>query len=236
MRKREVWLVCAALALGACEPGPESGGDTPFSPSFDHKGRPHGGGNGGSGGGNGGATTYDFTITGGVLASVAGLTPSRDNNKTIIIDFPSGAWNMTNTQAAADLERVDAAAGDACEFRPADMDDAMKQILVTTLGADRVNGELGVNKPEATGWIRFRNQPDQVWSSWGFNTQTEESGKARVDDNGSGVDWNDGASTRQFRYSGGIIRVLNAGDPTPGDGVELLCDVLDELLIVLAPE
>ncbi len=233
MRKTHGFVVTlvAILVASGCDRG-SLAAPAGAGPAFDHKGWPHGGGNGGGGGDD--PASFDLTISGGVLASASGVIPKRDNNKYIMVNFPSGTWNMTATHAAAELERTDPEADDACEFSPTTVEDA-KPLLVATLLADRVNGELGVDKNLAKGWIRFREQPDDVWSSWGFNTQTDEPGGALVDDNGSGVDWNDTSSTREFRYSGGFIRVVIQSGPLKGDGSELVCRALDEALITLSP-
>ncbi|HSM35791.1 MAG TPA: hypothetical protein VK837_05270 [Longimicrobiales bacterium] len=237
-------IALLAFATYACETGP-LGPTADAAPAFNH-GSPHGN-PGGGGGGNStdSKTTFDMTVTGGVVGFAAGIRLDRDNRKKIHMSPPEGsgfAWNLVNTQAAAELERTNPEADDTCWFGPADLADDIKQILVANLTADLDGGGLFVvNKEDSRGSINFVNEFDP-WVRIGFNIQEDELGEVRplIDDNGSGVDWNDASQTRQFRYNpfgddGGVVRTVHAaGSPETPQG-DLKCWVQETILVVLEP-
>ncbi|HSM35790.1 MAG TPA: hypothetical protein VK837_05265 [Longimicrobiales bacterium] len=235
-----------SFAVYGCENAPLGPQQDAPAPAFNH-GSPHGGGGGGGGGGKDGSSSFDITVTGGVTGSAQGIKLGRDNKNKIIMPAPAGggwAWNLTATQAVADLERTNPGASDLCWFVPADMSDDFKQTLVGHLVIDlQETGSLTVNKPDARGHLGWVNDVDP-WVRIGFNVQEDvPEHRPLVDDNGSGVDWNDASGTRQFRYNpdgddGGIVRTVMVINPeAQGEQQlgELKCWVQDTILVVLSP-
>ncbi len=194
-------------------------------------------------GGSGGEdpVSFDLTFTGGLVGSNQ-VVPTRDNRNSLVIDGVDGTWDMTNTHAAALLELKDPADDDVCEFRPDYLPHDLKTVAVGALLESKVNGAMRVNKREGRGSVFFTAaQPDgSSWTSWGFNTQAPEvagndPGPAFIDDNGSGVDWNDRSGAREFHYTSGYFRVLIPDSTNPSSPGDLLCRVQDEMLAILVP-
>lgn len=195
----------------------------------------------GGGGDDGGNLVYDLTFTGGLVGALQ-VVPLRDNRNSLVIEDVVGTWSMTNTHSAALLELTDPAADDVCEFRPESLPHDLKTVAVGALLEAKVNGAMRVNKREGRGSVSFTSgQPDgSSWTSWGFNTQAPETpgndpGPATIDDNGSGVDWNEVTAVREFRYTAGYFRVIIPDSTNASGPGDLLCQVQDELVAVLAP-
>ncbi len=226
-------LALAAIFVGCNSPADEvTGVDQAIELAA--KGGVPGPPDGGSGGDEG--LVFDLTLT-GALVEAKQVVPSRDNKNTLHISDILGTWNMTNTHAAALVELSDPAAESVCEFRPATMPHALKAEAVAALLGPKAGGGLRVNKRDGRGAISGNgDRPEGTyWTSWGFNTQVDalpgedDPGPAYVDDNGSGVDWNDATAAREFRFYGGYYRVV-----IPDEG-DMVCQVQDEMVAVLAP-
>jgi hypothetical protein len=186
------------------------------------------------GGGSGDSEQFVLTLTEGLVGGPMLVTPDRDNNKALRISLTAGPWqwNMINTNAAAVQEITNPDAAAVCQFDPADMNAALKQqAAALLLQVPIVDGAFHVAKKDGFGSVGFRT--DDQWSSYGFNS----GGAAMVTDNGSGVDWNDKSSTRQFRFAGGNVRVVVKIDTTVNPRVmgDMVCAAQDEVLAELAP-
>lgn len=230
-------IVLAAASALACQEAPTPVGLDGPNPAFN---RGKGGGGGGGGGGGAGAL-FDLTITGALEASASGIALLKDDNRRVRAPISMGQWKLVSTHAAAQLEMDDPSADDACSFDPPDMADEYKQTLVDAFVArgsgakgDPDGGWMNVNKKDMRGQIRV---DPGFFFMLGASDDNPGDPRAFVDDNGSGVDWNDAGSTRAFRFTGGRFRATTripdgTGESTAG----LVCENQGDVIVgIVAP-
>lgn len=193
-------ILLAAASAFACQETPTPAGLDGPNAAF----------NRGKGGGGGAGALFDLTITGALEVSAPGIALNNDDKRRLQAPISIGQWNAVLTHAAAQLEMDDPSAADVCSFNPPDMGDEFKQQLVdafVALGIGKVGdpngGWMNVNKRDRRGMIRV--DPGFLFIMGSSETSTGDA-RAVVDDNGSGVDWNDAAATREFRFTGGWFR------------------------------
>jgi len=166
-------------------------------------------------------------VTGGIEVGPETATLSEDNPRRITIEMDGANLILPNTSAAA-LDEITNPANPVCEFRPADMPLATKEVLAGAFAGARTGGSIRVYKKDDYGTIPYNNTTSGgPWLSLGFNTQTDGFAGAPVDY--QGTDPQDETSTRQFAFSGGVWRTLVA------DEGDLVCENQDAWLVVIEP-
>lgn len=231
--QRERWIVPALAGLAvlalACDQVPTVDDVGTETTTLDHHRPGHGGGGGGGGGGDGEDPQATLTVTGGIEAGPTQTSISEDNPRRITIEMEVANLLLPNTSAAAQDE-ITNPANPICEFRPADMPLATKQILAGAFVGERTGGIIRVYKKDSYGTIPYNNTTSGgPWLSLGFNTQTEGFAGALVDF--QGTDPQDETATRRFAFQAGtgVWRTLVA------DAGDLVCQNQDGWLAVLEP-
>ena len=226
---RRILALLACLAVASCEAVPVDPGliEGPADGLAHH--RPdHTGGGGGGGGEDPPADGFTLTMTGAIVTGPVATTMEGETKRSLDLAIPSAEFAMTATHAAALDEISDPTSNTVCEYRPESMSQDTKEALASELVAQRGYGRLVVNKFKDLGNVVYNQPTDgRHWTSWGFNTQTD--GQQAADVTYDGTDKQNASITRKFRLNGGVIRVL---DPDIGD---LVCNVQDEMLAVVAP-
>lgn len=229
LRKR--WIAStlagfAALALG-CDQASTTDPVSLETATLDHHRPDHGGGPSGGGDTGSGDPVVTLTVTGGIETGPKQTTLPEDNRRRITIELNGADLLLPNTAAAA-LDEITNPANPICEFRPADMPLATKQLLAGAFVGARTGGTMRIYKKDNTGDVSFNNTTSGgPWLSLGFNTQTEAPAGALVDY--QGTDPQDETSTRRFAFQGGDWRTLVDGS------TDLVCENQDTWEVVIEP-